>query len=168
MLTLGACVTDQMDQTFEMAIRPVSMKVDEEALTVTGLSMEKLLSEGIDPYVAMQSLERWVRTCAGEGAPVFVGLNAAFDWSFVNYYFHKYLGANPFGFAALDIKSMYMGHANVSWAETKASHIAKHLGAQKSNTHNALQDALFQAELFNLIRDNVNRYHAAAKITRKD
>jgi len=26
----------------------------------------------------------------------------------VNYYFHKYVGDNPFGFAALDIKAYYM------------------------------------------------------------
>jgi hypothetical protein len=33
--------------------------------------------------------------------------NAPFDWSFVNYYFHRFTGANPFGFTALDIKAVH-------------------------------------------------------------
>jgi hypothetical protein len=28
-------------------------------------------------------------------------------WSFVNYYFHRFTGANPFGFTALDIKAVH-------------------------------------------------------------
>lgn len=50
-------------------------------------------------------------TCGGK-QPVFVGFNAGFDWSFVNWYFLRFLGENPFGFAPLDIKSYYMGSAN--------------------------------------------------------
>ena len=168
MLTLGACVVDQMDQTFEMALRPVTIRIDEEALKVTGLSIEKLLVEGADVETAMQTFRDWVTTCSGSRRPVFVGLNASFDWSFVNYYFQKYCGANPFGFAALDIKSLYMGHANVEWSQTKASQIAKIYDAQRCNTHNALEDALFQAELFNLIRQDADRFHAAAVVNRKD
>ena len=45
---------------------------------------------------------------------VFVGFNAPFDWSFVNYYFHRFLGHNPFGFTAVDIKAYYMGAADTT------------------------------------------------------
>lgn len=48
-------------------------------------------------------------------AAAYVGFNASFDWSFVNYYFDLFLGENPFGIAALDIKSMYSGAADCSW-----------------------------------------------------
>lgn len=168
MLTLGACVVDKMDQTFAMTLRPDSMRVDEEALKVTGLSIENLLVEGENVETAMQSFRDWVTSCSGQRRPVFIGLNAAFDWSFVNYYFHKYCGGNPFGFAALDIKSLFMGHANVEWSQTKASQIAKMYGAQRCNTHNALKDALFQAELFNLIRRDADKFHAAAVVNRKE
>ena len=44
---------------------------------------------------------------------MFVGFNASFDWSFVNWYFHKFVGTNPFGVAALDIKAYYMGPEQV-------------------------------------------------------
>jgi hypothetical protein len=59
-----------------------------------------------------------MKTSSRDGRPVFVGFNAAFDWSFVNYYFQRYLGENPFGFAALDIKSLYMGATGCAWEET--------------------------------------------------
>jgi len=52
---------------------------------------------------------RAVQMTGDDSIVVFVGFNALFDWSFVNYYLHRYPGENLFGFAALDIKSMYMG-----------------------------------------------------------
>ena len=83
--------------------------------------------------------------------PVFVGFNVGFDWSFINYYFHKYLGRNPFGFTALDIKSLYMGAFGGNWSDTKSSKMIERLRPSIDSNHNALQDALFQAELFRLI-----------------
>lgn len=107
----------------------------------------------IMPDEAMQMFRDWVINVTGaNGTPIFVGFNAAFDWSFINYYFHRYLGENPFGFTALDIKSMYMGFARCSWEQTKSSHIAANLHPKLTNTHDALQDACYQAELFRLIR----------------
>ena len=86
------------------------------------------------------------------GTLVFVGLNAPFDWSFVNYYFYKYLGRNPFGFTALDIKAYYMGGTGCTWAETRSSGMAAAVKPVRHGDHKALGDALFQAELFRLIR----------------
>ena len=101
----------------------------------------------------MQKFRDWVISTAGPDAtPVFVGFNAPFDWSFVNYYFHRYLGENPFGFAALDIKSMYMGAARSSWAQTRSSQIAAALNPTLKGDHDALHDAQYQAELFRLIQ----------------
>ncbi|MER8349344.1 3'-5' exonuclease, partial [Acinetobacter baumannii] len=57
----------------------------------------------------MSRFRAWIDQIAGDDTPVFVGFNAPFDWSFVNYYFHRYTGENPFGFTALDIKALWMG-----------------------------------------------------------
>lgn len=101
----------------------------------------------------MTQFAAWARSLNQNGETlVFVGFNAAFDWSFVNYYFHQFLGENPFGFAALDIKSLYMGAAGCIWSDTRSSRMAAALKPQRAGDHNALHDAIFQAELFRLAR----------------
>ncbi len=77
-----------------------------------------------------------------------MALNAPFDWSFINDYFHRYLGNNPFGHSALDIKAYYMGFAGVSWCETSMKHISTFLLQEKHLIHNALRDAQDQADIF--------------------
>lgn len=153
LLTIGACDVSDPTQTFSCQLKPTTRNADPKALEVTGISLDILEREGLDPAVAMRAFRDWVVQIAGaDAAPVFVGFNASFDWSFVNYYFHRYLGENPFGFAALDIKSMYMGAARSSWAQTRSSQIAAALHPALKGDHDALHDAQYQAELFRLIR----------------
>lgn len=162
MLTLGACVVDREDQTFEIAFKPISSNADPEALAVTGLSIPHLMQTGIAPEQAMHDFAAWIENQAGGTKPVFVGLNAGFDWSFVNYYFHKYLGRNPFGFSALDIKALYMGATDVPWGSTKASAISRQFAIEKKATHIALEDALYQADLFKAVRKFMRAKSSAA------
>lgn len=153
LLTIGACKVSDPAQTFACELKPTTRKADSKALEVTGLSLDRLERDGLEPAVGMQSFYDWVVYSAGDdGMPVFVGFNAPFDWSFVNYYFHRYLGKNPFGFAALDIKSMYMGAAKSSWRDTRSSQIATVLKPSLRGDHDALHDAQYQAELFRLIQ----------------
>jgi DNA polymerase III epsilon subunit-like protein len=154
LLTIGACNVAVPTQTFACALKPTTRNAGPNALRVTGLSLDKLEHEGLEPTAGMQAFHDWiVHTADADGTPVFVGFNAPFDWSFVNYYFHRYLGKNPFGFAALDIKSMYMGAARSSWSDTRSSQIAAVLKPSLKGDHNALHDAQYQAELFRLIRE---------------
>lgn len=153
LLTIGACDVSDPTQTFACELKPTTRNADPKALEVTGLSLDQLEQDGLDPAVAMQAFQDWVvRASGADATPVFVGFNAPFDWSFVNYYFHRYLGENPFGFAALDIKSMYMGATGSSWTQTRSSQIAAALRPTLKGNHNALHDAQYQAELFRLIR----------------
>lgn len=97
----------------------------------------------------MLKLKDWLASLISQHRkPIFVGLNAPFDWSFINYYFHKYIGSNPFGFTAIDIKACYMGAMGCEWSDTKSSHMSAVLAPLTQPTHNALDDARFQAELF--------------------
>src|SRR5262249_10786599 len=121
LLTIGACVIGDLGATFYKMLKPITESVNVDAMKVTGLSLTDLLEKGESPQQAMKSFGEWVRNVAVGVAPVFVGLNAPFDWSFVNYYFHRYVGRNPFGFAALDVKSLYMGVTGCRWSETKSS-----------------------------------------------
>ena len=84
--------------------------------------------------------------------PVFVGFNATFDWAFVNFYFHKYLGENPFGFGGVDIKSYYMGMSGSTWENRGLAGYRRSLRVVTPHTHNALDDAIEQAGLFRRMR----------------
>lgn len=152
LLSIGACDAYHPGNGFSCLIQPTSDNAIPEALAVTGLSLEKLRREGLAPADAMSKFADWIFDCSGSGTPVFVGLNAGFDWSFINYYFIRYHGANPFGIAPLDIKALFMGARGCSWKETRSSNMKRVTGALTEGTHDALEDARFQAELFRLIR----------------
>jgi DNA polymerase III epsilon subunit-like protein len=147
MLSLGACVVGQRDETFYVELQPLNDNAVPEAVKVTGFDLAALWRTGERPEVAVGKLRDWVLEVSA-GKPVFVGFNAAFDWSFVNWYCHRYLGENPFGFAPLDIKSYYMGVAGCRWEETKSSRLPSAYQPRQAGDHNALNDARAQAEMF--------------------
>jgi DNA polymerase III epsilon subunit-like protein len=120
-----------------------------EALAVSRLSMDRLAEHGLDAADGMRQFDIWLEEAVLEDKrPIFVAFNAPFDWMFVNDYFHRYLGRNPFGHSSLDIKSFYMGLSGVTWPETSMrSIIQRYLGNQQL-THHALRDAMDQAEIF--------------------
>lgn len=153
MLSIGACrIGDPGDEGFYRELRPINDRFDPAALKVTGFDLGTLQRDGVEPRDAMRQFAAWIAETVGpEGRPVFVGFNAPFDWSFVNYYFHHFLGTNPFGIGALDVKALYMGATGCAWGETKSSMfpVAKQAPDQK---HNALGDARYQAKLFEYVR----------------
>jgi ribonuclease T len=153
LLSLGVCVAYEPAKTFTCELKPINHNADPKALEVTGLSLERLARTGLDPPVAMRAFRDWLALVAGvDESPVFVGFNAPFDWSFVNYYFHRFGGGNPFGFTALDIKALYMGATGCDWADTRSSRIAERLKPTLKGDHDPLHDAQYQAELFRAIR----------------
>ena len=152
LLSIGACSASDADNGFSCEVKPINNNFDPKALEVTGLSMADLKKRGLEPKEAMRAFSDWLSALAGpHDTIVFVGFNAPFDWSFVNYYFHRFMGTNPFGFTALDVKALYMGATGCSWRDTRSSKIAEHLKPALSGTHDALRDARYQAEIFRLI-----------------
>ena len=152
LLSIGACSVLHPEDTFACELKPINGNFDPKALEVSRLSLGQLERTGLPPVDAMRSFADWLGTLAsGEQSLVFVGFNAPFDWSFVNYYFHRFLGGNPFGFTALDIKALYMGATGCTWGDTRSSKIAADVKPTQEGTHDALQDACYQAELFRLI-----------------
>jgi DNA polymerase III epsilon subunit-like protein len=153
LLSIGACVVDDLTNTFSCELVPINRNADPAALKVTGLSLDDLERRGMPATEAMHCFSDWLASLHGvDDEIVFVGLNAPFDWSFINYYFHRFIGRNPFGFAALDIKAYFMGSTGCRWSDTRSSDMARALTPQRSGDHNALHDALYQAELFTLMR----------------
>jgi ribonuclease T len=149
MLALGACVVDRPDEAFYAELCPITDASVPEALRVGGLSMERLRAEGRDPAEVMAAFRSWVRDrAAGALRPVFVAFNSSFDWAFVNWYFHQFVGENPFGIGGVDIKAYYMGLAGCAWAETTSSRLPVRFRSELPHTHNALDDARAQADVF--------------------
>ena len=165
LMSIGACRVDDLERDFYCELKPLNMNADPAALAVTGFSLEGLQQTGLDPVAAMEQFGGWLNgTLAPDEEPIFTGFNAGFDWSFVNYYFHRFIGRNPFGFAPLDIKSLYMGAAHCSWSDTRSSRMPIAPQA-KERKHNALADAKFQAGLFLLAR---GRKYDASDPSRQD
>lgn len=148
MLSIGACVVGSGETSFYAELKPISEQVVAEAIKVVGKPLEHFTKNGREPKAVMAEFEEWVKSISGRQTPVFVGFNAAFDWAFVNWYFHTYLGRTPFGVAPLDIKAYFMGLMGVDWEGTRSSRIPKMFKGPASQTHNALDDARSQAQMF--------------------
>ena len=154
MLSIGAANVHDLSQTFYAELKPVSDTFVPEALAVSGLDRAKLAKEGQDPADAMAAFVRWVKGLGGR--PVFVSFST-WDWSVVYYYLIRYHGSSPFGHSSLDMKSYYMGKFATTWGDTAKRSIDRDRPELLRNlgphTHNALDDAKEQAELFRRIID---------------
>lgn len=145
MLSLGACVVGATDKNFYVELKPLSKNFEPRALAVAGFDMERLEREGIEPQRAMSEFDAWLkRVTPRESQPIFCGFPLAFDWMFVAYYFHRFLGRNPFGYSGFDFKSFTMGLRGARWKE---SSLEQQLDLGLALTHNAREDAIVQAEL---------------------
>ena len=140
MVCFGAVLFDEhLEQSFYGKTRPISDRFVPEALAVSGFSREQHLRFD-DPKSVMESFAAWLDQQA-QDRPVFVSDNVAFDWQFINYYFHRFLGRNPFGFPGRRIGDLYAGlvkdaHKASEW---KKYRITRH-------THDPLDDARGNAE----------------------
>lgn len=168
MLSLGAVVVEDQREEFYRDFKPVNFNFEKSALKVCRNSFSEdilrrakeinkktesilyaLQDLGAEPVDAMDDFNEWVKKVSKGRRPVFVGYNASFDWQFINFYFEKYIGKNPFGYDPIDIKSYFMGKRNVLWEDVTKPKVLKFLKMGKNDLpHNALFDAKEQAEIF--------------------
>src|SRR5947209_4774787 len=136
--------------TFYRELKPISNEFDVAALKVSGLDRTLLAREGADPTAAMQEAAEWVRTQTAGARPVMVGYPVVFDWMVIHWYFMRFVGESPFGFSvALDMKTMYQQKARVTLDLAGRRELPPELASSRRHTHNALDDAIEQAEIFN-------------------
>jgi DNA polymerase III epsilon subunit-like protein len=149
LLSIGACLVSDPGIAFYREIRPIpGLPWDRAAERVHKLRKADLERDGQHPEVAMAEFADWVEQVADGGQPVFVGFNAPFDWMYVADYLHRFVGRNPFGYSALDLKAVYLGRHGVGrWAETTKEHVSTRHPVPGRHTHNALDDARRQALL---------------------
>ena len=138
MICFGAViVTPSLDKTFYGQLRPISSSYVPEALAVSGFSREETLSFP-DPKETLLSFSQWIKDNS-VGRPMFVSDNNGFDWMFVCWYFHHFLGENPFGFSSTNLGSLYKGLVKDSFQNFK------HL-RQTPHTHHPVDDAMGNAQ----------------------
>ena len=131
-------------------IRPISEQFQEEALRVNGLDRERLKREGQDPRVAMTNAAKWLRDQAGSGVPVLVAYPLSFDWAWLYWYFTNFSeSGSPFNHSrCFDLKTAYAVKAGMPISVSGRSQLPPELRAKHAHTHNALDDAIEQAEIF--------------------
>ncbi len=156
MLSIGACTITEPRETFYIELKPDADGFLQQSLAVNKLSLKILRETGIPPKDAMLKFSRWISRVVPEGSqPVFTAFNAPFDWMFINDYFHRYLGHNPFGHKALDIKALYMGLRKTNWLKTSYNIIQKNTGRENVLSHHALEDAIQQAKIFKTLLEEI-------------
>ena len=138
MVSLGVVIVDpQLDRTFYGQLSPISENWQPKALSVSGFGRDETL--GFDqPEEVMKNLAQWIQS-ESLGKPIFISDNNGFDWQFINYYFHRFVGANPFGFSSTNLGSLYKGVVR------NLSRNFKHLRVTK-HTHHPVDDARGNAE----------------------
>jgi hypothetical protein len=141
---------DKYEHKLYLELRPVSDNFQVEALRVNGLDRERLRLEGTPPDEAMTIACRWVRKIAGLAQPVLVAYPLSFDWSWLYWYFVRFsVDGSPFDYSrCFDIKTALAVKAFIPISQAGRSRIDPSLQPGHRHTHNALDDAIAQAEIF--------------------
>lgn len=141
MVSFGAIVVDdRLDKTFYGKTKPISKEWVPEALAVSGHSREEH-EKFDDPAEVMKNFASWIEANNGRGRPIFASDNVAYDWQFINYYAHFYLGRNPFGFSGRRIGDIICGleaDLRFDWKKFRTT----------PHTHHPVDDARGNAEAF--------------------
>ena len=153
MIAIGACLVMDPQVGLYREIQPIAgAPWDPDTELIHRLTASHLAEHGVAPLQAMADLDEWLLEVAPGRQPVFVGFNAAFDWMFVADYFHRFLGRNPFGISALDLKGVYMGRQRLArWDDSRYREVMRTHPTRQQVTHHALDDARAQAELAQLL-----------------
>lgn len=138
MICFGAIVVDEsLDKTFYGQLKPISTLWLPKALEISGFTRQETLKFD-DPKTVMEHFRSWILAHA-KNQPMFVSDNNGFDWQFINYYFHHFLGNNPFGYSSTNLGSLYKGLVKDMTRNFK--HLRKTI-----HSHNPLEDARGNAE----------------------
>ena len=135
MVSFGAVIVEpSLRKTFYGEVKPISEKWNPQALAISGFSREQHLVFD-DPKEVMENFSDWIAQNS-VGKPTFISDNLAFDWQWINFYFHYFIGRNPFGHSGRRIGDLYCGMKmntglNSEW---------------KKHTHHPVDDAKGNAE----------------------
>jgi hypothetical protein len=136
--------------SFYRELKPISSDFDPEALRVNGLDRVHLLESGEAPERAMTDASNWVRQIANSDRAVLVAYPLSFDWSWLYWYFVRFsANGSPFGYSScFDIKTAVAIKEHIPIGQSGRSQLRSALRSDRQHSHNALDDAIEQAEIF--------------------
>lgn len=144
MISFGAVlVNEQLDKTFYGRLKPISDKFLPDALAVSGHSRAETLTFD-EPKKVMTDFKNWIEISCSD-RPIFISDNNGFDWMFVCWYFHHFIGTNPFGFSSQNLGSLYKGLVKDTFKTFKHLRKTKH-------THHPVDDAKGNAEALLILK----------------
>lgn len=147
MVCFGAVVVEpSLAKTFYGKTKPISDEFVPQALAISGFSREEHLTFD-DPKDVMQEFNDWINANSNS-RPIFISDNLAFDWQWINYYFHYFVGKNPFGFSGRRIGDLYSGLKKDFFAASEWKKFR-----QTIHTHDPVDDAKGNAEALLTIRE---------------
>lgn len=138
MICFGAVVVDEtLDKKFYGQLKPISKNWIPDNLKISGFSRDETLKFE-EPKDVMIKFNDWL-LLSGKDRLLFISDNNGFDWQFINYYFHHFLGNNPFGYSSTNLGSLYKGLVKDTVQNFK--HLRK-----TTHTHNPIDDVIGNAE----------------------
>lgn len=138
MVCFGAVIVEpSLTKTFYGKVKPISNEWNPESLEISGFSREEHLTFD-EPFDVMKEFAEWIKENS-KGRPIFISDNNGYDFGWINYYFHRFYGENPFGWSSRRVSDLWCGYKNDMYAKWK------HLGKTK-HTHNPVDDAMRVAE----------------------
>ena len=148
MICFGAVILDnKLDKTFYGQCKPEQNSTFiPDALAVSGFSREETLTFS-DPVSTMREFKEWIELNNRSGRPTLISDNNGYDASWINYYFHHYIGENPFGWTSRRIGGLFGGHMKNPHYRWKKHRKTKH-------THNPVDDCLGNAEALLWLHNN--------------
>ncbi|MBI2625177.1 MAG: 3'-5' exoribonuclease [Candidatus Nealsonbacteria bacterium] len=152
MVQFGACVVGKETEDFLVDIKPINDNFMPATLELFKTTMEGLYKRGEYAPIAMFKIAAWVIEVSKGRLPVLV-CYSPFDWKFVSWYFNKFLGYNPFKNGVVEIRSYYMGMMKCLWQNAVKKRMDSRFQTAKPHTHNALDDAVEQADIFKKMLD---------------
>lgn len=138
MICFGAVIVEpESKRTFYGRLKPISDKYVPDALAVSGFCREECMAFD-EPKLVMEQFHAWLKSNA-QSRTFFISDNNGFDWQFINWYFHHFIGTNPFGHSSTNLGSLYKGLQRDTFVNFKHLRKSKH-------THHPVDDARGNAE----------------------